>query len=217
VQLVEPNVEPDLDAAEDGGLDVVEGDFDADDGVGNHPAILRCSLSAAQFHGRSGTFGEPGLRVQVVGLCRHDPRGHHGGTVRHQRSELAKSHNFCPSANPPWARSAIFLERQIRPSSRQRVSRFHVGAAPLTAASSSTAGVSARSPATCVVISSKSSTIATSADRPSADEFFALARAPPTPFMRSYYQRVAERYLSSKGDLRAVERPGVSSTQASMS
>jgi hypothetical protein len=51
----------------------------------------------------------------------------------------------------------------------------------------------------------------------SADEFFALARAAPTPFMRSYYQRVAERYLSSKGDLRAVERPGVSSTQASMS
>jgi hypothetical protein len=50
-----------------------------------------------------------------------------------------------------------------------------------------------------------------------ADEVFALARAAPTPFMRSYYQRVAERYLSSKGDLRAVERLGVSSTRASMS
>jgi hypothetical protein len=50
-----------------------------------------------------------------------------------------------------------------------------------------------------------------------ADEFFALARAAPTPFMRSYYQRVAERYLSSKGDLKAVERLGVSSTRASMS
>jgi hypothetical protein len=50
-----------------------------------------------------------------------------------------------------------------------------------------------------------------------ADEFFALARAAPTPFMRSYYQRVAERYLSSKGDLRAVERLAVPSTRASMS
>jgi hypothetical protein len=49
-----------------------------------------------------------------------------------------------------------------------------------------------------------------------ADEFFALARAAATPFMRSYYKRVAERYLSSKGDLRALERLGVSTTQASM-
>jgi hypothetical protein len=50
-----------------------------------------------------------------------------------------------------------------------------------------------------------------------ADEFFALARAAPNPFMRSYYQRVAERYLSSKGDLRTVEKLGVSSVRASMS
>jgi hypothetical protein len=33
-----------------------------------------------------------------------------------------------------------------------------------------------------------------------AEEFFALAKSAPTPFLRSYYQRVAERYLSSKGN-----------------
>jgi hypothetical protein len=37
-----------------------------------------------------------------------------------------------------------------------------------------------------------------------AEEFFALATITPLPFMRSYYQRVAERYLSSEGELRAV-------------
>jgi hypothetical protein len=37
-----------------------------------------------------------------------------------------------------------------------------------------------------------------------AEEFFALARITPSPFMRNYYQRVAERYLSSQGELRAV-------------
>jgi hypothetical protein len=37
-----------------------------------------------------------------------------------------------------------------------------------------------------------------------AEEFFALARIAASPFMRSYYQRVAERYLSSQGELRAV-------------
>jgi hypothetical protein len=36
-----------------------------------------------------------------------------------------------------------------------------------------------------------------------AEEFFALARITPSPFMRGYYQRVAERYLSSEGELRA--------------
>jgi hypothetical protein len=34
-----------------------------------------------------------------------------------------------------------------------------------------------------------------------AEEFFALGKATPVPFMRSYYQRVGERYLSSKGEL----------------
>jgi hypothetical protein len=40
-----------------------------------------------------------------------------------------------------------------------------------------------------------------------AQEFFALAKTAPTPFMRSYYQRVAERYLCSQGELRMVETP----------
>ena len=50
-----------------------------------------------------------------------------------------------------------------------------------------------------------------------AEEFFALAKSAPTPFMCSYYQRVAERYLSSKGELRTVEAPSRSSTRASPS
>jgi hypothetical protein len=54
-------------------------------------------------------------------------------------------------------------------------------------------------------------------DLKAAEEFFALAKTASTPFMRSYYQRVAERYLSSKGELRTVERPGRSSTRASPS
>jgi hypothetical protein len=60
-------------------------------------------------------------------------------------------------------------------------------------------------------------------DLKAAEEFFALAKTAPTTFMRSYYQRVAERYLSSKGELvsagrlRTVERPGRSSTRASPS
>jgi len=43
-----------------------------------------------------------------------------------------------------------------------------------------------------------------------AEEFFALARITPSPFMSCYYQRVAERYLSSKGELRTAETLGVS-------
>ena len=35
-----------------------------------------------------------------------------------------------------------------------------------------------------------------------AEEFFALARATTTPFMRAYYQRVAQQYLSLAGELR---------------
>jgi hypothetical protein len=41
-----------------------------------------------------------------------------------------------------------------------------------------------------------------------AEEFFALARIAPSPFMRSYYQRVAERYLSSQGELRVTGQNG---------
>jgi hypothetical protein len=43
-------------------------------------------------------------------------------------------------------------------------------------------------------------------DLKAADEFFALAKTTPVPFMRSYYQRVAERYLSSSGELTEVLR-----------
>jgi hypothetical protein len=52
-------------------------------------------------------------------------------------------------------------------------------------------------------------------DLKAAEEFFALAKTTPVPFMRDYYQRVAERYLSSKGELRTVERLGLSSRRAS--
>jgi hypothetical protein len=37
-----------------------------------------------------------------------------------------------------------------------------------------------------------------------AEEFFELANNPSSPFMRAYYRRVAERYLSSQGGIRAV-------------
>jgi hypothetical protein len=47
-----------------------------------------------------------------------------------------------------------------------------------------------------------------------ADEFFALARTTPVPFMRSYYQRVAERYLSSKGELTQATTPDTTARRA---
>ena len=37
-----------------------------------------------------------------------------------------------------------------------------------------------------------------------AEEFFELAKDAGSPFMRTYYRRVAERYLSSQGELRVV-------------
>jgi hypothetical protein len=40
-----------------------------------------------------------------------------------------------------------------------------------------------------------------------AEEFFALAKTATSPFMRAYYQRVAERYLSSQGELRSLKTP----------
>jgi hypothetical protein len=46
-----------------------------------------------------------------------------------------------------------------------------------------------------------------SADDPNlkaADEFLALAKTAPTPFMRAYYERVALRYLSSQGGLKTA-------------
>ena len=35
-----------------------------------------------------------------------------------------------------------------------------------------------------------------------AEEFFDLARKASTPFMRTYYERVALRYLQSEGELK---------------
>jgi hypothetical protein len=37
-----------------------------------------------------------------------------------------------------------------------------------------------------------------------AEEFFELANNPSSPFMRAYYRRVAERYLSSQGGIRTI-------------
>ena len=39
-----------------------------------------------------------------------------------------------------------------------------------------------------------------------AEDFFALAKNAGSPFMRAYYQRVAERYLSSQGELKSHKR-----------
>jgi hypothetical protein len=39
-----------------------------------------------------------------------------------------------------------------------------------------------------------------------AEDFFALAKSASSPFIRAYYQRVAERYLSSEGDLKQLKR-----------
>jgi hypothetical protein len=45
-------------------------------------------------------------------------------------------------------------------------------------------------------------------DLKAAEEFFELARTTTSPFMRAYYQRVAERYLSSEGEVRSLKRHG---------
>ncbi len=47
MQTVEPDCERHLDPAQNGGLDVVEGDLEAGDGIGAHAATLRCSIAAA--------------------------------------------------------------------------------------------------------------------------------------------------------------------------
>ncbi len=41
----------------------------------------------------------------------------------------------------------------------------------------------------------------------SAEEFFELARTASSPFMKAYYRRVAERYLSSQGELKPMKGP----------
>ena len=37
-----------------------------------------------------------------------------------------------------------------------------------------------------------------------ADEFLTLSKNAETPFMRAYYERIALRYLSSEGELKAA-------------
>jgi hypothetical protein len=39
-----------------------------------------------------------------------------------------------------------------------------------------------------------------------AEEFFELAKDAGSPFMRTYYRRVAERYLSSQGELKSLKK-----------
>jgi hypothetical protein len=39
-----------------------------------------------------------------------------------------------------------------------------------------------------------------------AEDFFKLAKNASSPFMRAYYQRVAERYLSSQGELKSLKK-----------
>jgi len=39
-----------------------------------------------------------------------------------------------------------------------------------------------------------------------AEEFFALAKGANSPFMREYYRRVAERYLSSEGEFKSLKK-----------
>ena len=39
-----------------------------------------------------------------------------------------------------------------------------------------------------------------------AEDFFALANVATSPFMRAYYRRVAERYLSSEDELKSMKK-----------
>ena len=39
-----------------------------------------------------------------------------------------------------------------------------------------------------------------------AEDFFELAKNATSPFMRAYYRRVAERYLSSEGELKSLKK-----------
>jgi hypothetical protein len=38
-----------------------------------------------------------------------------------------------------------------------------------------------------------------------AEDFFALAKSASSPFLQGYYRRVAERYLSSEGELKSLK------------
>ena len=39
-----------------------------------------------------------------------------------------------------------------------------------------------------------------------AEEFFTFAKDANSPFMREYYRRVAERYLSSEGEFKSLKK-----------
>jgi hypothetical protein len=39
-----------------------------------------------------------------------------------------------------------------------------------------------------------------------ADDFFELAKNAGSPFLQAYYRRIAERYLSSEGELKRARR-----------
>jgi hypothetical protein len=39
-----------------------------------------------------------------------------------------------------------------------------------------------------------------------AEDFFELAKSAGSPFMRAYYRLVAERYLSSQGELKSLKK-----------
>jgi hypothetical protein len=39
-----------------------------------------------------------------------------------------------------------------------------------------------------------------------AEDFFELAKNASSPFMRAYYRRIAERYLSSEGELKSPKK-----------
>ena len=41
-----------------------------------------------------------------------------------------------------------------------------------------------------------------------AEDFFELAKNASSPFLRAYYRRVAERYLSSQGELKPAKGSG---------
>jgi hypothetical protein len=39
-----------------------------------------------------------------------------------------------------------------------------------------------------------------------AEDFFELAKSARSPFLQAYYRRVAERYLSSEGELKSLKK-----------
>jgi hypothetical protein len=49
-----------------------------------------------------------------------------------------------------------------------------------------------------------------------ADKFFDLARSASTPFLRTYYERVAQRYLLSEGELEVPQKEDTLKSDASI-